>query len=225
MVCEALKPYSKRDLKCVMRTLSTLRPALCGSKRTVLWKWPRVSCSHVSHVDCVTCCGPWHGYPYSLLKETTACSSVAHNCRHGEHIPTSLCSKLRHDYVRVHFVSNVDGTHVSEVLREVSAGMYDTSVPTAICEFASCLGVLTPKTCRNDRNFALNLDKNTQRDPHRVSAPYPLLAPPISFLDSMQCCAETTLFLVASKTFTTQETMTNAHSARKWFLDAAKDVC
>lgn len=29
---------------------------------------------------------------------------------------------------------------------------------------------------------------------------------------------ETTLFLVASKTFTTQETMTNAHSAREWFL-------
>ncbi len=34
---------------------------------------------------------------------------------------------------------------------------------------------------------------------------------------------ETTLFLVASKTFTTQETMTNAHTARAWFLDAAQD--
>lgn len=34
---------------------------------------------------------------------------------------------------------------------------------------------------------------------------------------------ETTLFLVASKTFTTQETMTNAHSARDWFLAAAGD--
>jgi len=31
---------------------------------------------------------------------------------------------------------------------------------------------------------------------------------------------ETTLFLVASKTFTTQETMTNAHSARAWFLQS-----
>lgn len=30
--------------------------------------------------------------------------------------------------------------------------------------------------------------------------------------------AETTLFLIASKTFTTQETMANAHSARDWFL-------
>ncbi len=33
----------------------------------------------------------------------------------------------------------------------------------------------------------------------------------------------TTLFVIASKTFTTQETMTNAFSARKWFLEAAKD--
>ena len=30
---------------------------------------------------------------------------------------------------------------------------------------------------------------------------------------------ETTLFMIASKTFTTQETMTNAHTARAWFLD------
>ena len=34
---------------------------------------------------------------------------------------------------------------------------------------------------------------------------------------------EETLFIVASKTFTTQETMTNAHSARKWLIDALKD--
>ena len=31
--------------------------------------------------------------------------------------------------------------------------------------------------------------------------------------------AETTLFIIASKTFTTQETMANAHSAKKWFLE------
>lgn len=34
--------------------------------------------------------------------------------------------------------------------------------------------------------------------------------------------AEQTLFLIASKTFTTQETMTNAHTARNWFLKKAK---
>ncbi|MGN7722230.1 glucose-6-phosphate isomerase [Chitinophaga sp. 22620] len=39
--------------------------------------------------------------------------------------------------------------------------------------------------------------------------------------------ADETLFLIASKTFTTQETMTNAHSARSWFLEnggAEKDI-
>jgi glucose-6-phosphate isomerase len=34
---------------------------------------------------------------------------------------------------------------------------------------------------------------------------------------------ETTLFIVASKTFTTQETMTNAESAKEWFLKTAKE--
>uniref|UniRef100_A0A8C1GMK2 Glucose-6-phosphate isomerase n=2 Tax=Cyprinus carpio TaxID=7962 RepID=A0A8C1GMK2_CYPCA len=35
--------------------------------------------------------------------------------------------------------------------------------------------------------------------------------------------AETTLFIIASKTFTTQETITNAESAKEWFLQTAKD--
>jgi len=37
------------------------------------------------------------------------------------------------------------------------------------------------------------------------------------------CDPETTLFIIASKTFTTQETITNAKSARAWFLATAKD--
>ncbi|KAI2648095.1 Glucose-6-phosphate isomerase [Labeo rohita] len=39
-----------------------------------------------------------------------------------------------------------------------------------------------------------------------------------------QLNAETTLFIIASKTFTTQETITNAETAKEWFLQAAKDV-
>ncbi|PIL27376.1 hypothetical protein GSI_10523 [Ganoderma sinense ZZ0214-1] len=39
----------------------------------------------------------------------------------------------------------------------------------------------------------------------------------------LECDPETTLFIIASKTFTTQETITNAESARDWFLKAAKD--
>jgi glucose-6-phosphate isomerase len=38
-----------------------------------------------------------------------------------------------------------------------------------------------------------------------------------------KCDPETTIFLIASKTFTTQETMTNAHTARDWFLKSAQD--
>ena len=34
---------------------------------------------------------------------------------------------------------------------------------------------------------------------------------------------ETTLFIIASKTFTTKETISNAHTARNWFLEQAKD--
>ncbi|KAK3526802.1 hypothetical protein QTP70_033555 [Hemibagrus guttatus] len=39
-----------------------------------------------------------------------------------------------------------------------------------------------------------------------------------------QLNAETTLFIIASKTFTTQETITNAESAKEWFLQTAKDA-
>uniref|UniRef100_A0A668AC28 Glucose-6-phosphate isomerase n=1 Tax=Myripristis murdjan TaxID=586833 RepID=A0A668AC28_9TELE len=38
-----------------------------------------------------------------------------------------------------------------------------------------------------------------------------------------QLNAETTLFIIASKTFTTQETITNAESAKDWFLQTAQD--
>lgn len=38
-----------------------------------------------------------------------------------------------------------------------------------------------------------------------------------------QCKPETTLFIVASKTFTTQETLANAHAAKRWLLEALGD--
>jgi glucose-6-phosphate isomerase len=38
-----------------------------------------------------------------------------------------------------------------------------------------------------------------------------------------QCDPETTLFIIASKTFTTQETMTNAHTARAWLVAALQE--
>lgn len=66
--------------------------------------------------------------------------------------PVMVCSALKHYKTRldVHFVSNVDGNHLAEVVKNLNP--------------------------------------------------------------------ETTLFIIASKTFTTQETMTNAESAKDWFL-------
>ena len=39
-----------------------------------------------------------------------------------------------------------------------------------------------------------------------------------------KCNPETTLFVIASKTFTTQETITNATTAKMWLLETSKDV-
>ncbi len=70
--------------------------------------------------------------------------------------PVMVCSALKHFKTRLnaHFVSNVDGNHIAEVVKDLNP--------------------------------------------------------------------ETTLFIIASKTFTTQETMTNANSAKDWFLKAGK---
>ncbi len=43
----------------------------------------------------------------------------------------------------------------------------------------------------------------------------------VETLRKLNC--ETTLFMISSKTFTTQETMTNAHTARDWFLAGAEN--
>ncbi len=72
--------------------------------------------------------------------------------------PVMVCEALKHykiPHLNVHFVSNVDGTHITETLNRLNP--------------------------------------------------------------------ETTLFLIASKTFTTQETMANAHTAREWFLSGNAD--
>ncbi len=47
---------------------------------------------------------------------------------------------------------------------------------------------------------------------------------PADISEALQCAdPETTLFIIASKTFTTQETMANAHAARAWFLKSASN--
>ncbi|MGB3588044.1 MAG: glucose-6-phosphate isomerase [Tunicatimonas sp.] len=73
----------------------------------------------------------------------------------GPVMVTEALKPYQKEHIHVHYVSNVDGTHISETLKPLNP--------------------------------------------------------------------ETTLFVIASKTFTTQETMTNANTAKDWFLKQAND--
>ncbi|ELH2312244.1 glucose-6-phosphate isomerase [Escherichia coli] len=96
--------------------------------------------------------GEWKGYTGKAITDVVNIGIGGSDL--GPYMVTEAL-RLYKNHLNMHFVSNVDGTHIAEVLKKVNP--------------------------------------------------------------------ETTLFLVASKTFTTQETMTNAHSARDWFLKAAGD--
>ena len=87
----------------------------------------------------------------------------------------------------VHFVSNIDGTHM--------AGNFDIAIYVVNCSRfyrASCIRIYSQFYC-----YTVTLKK---------------------------CNPETTLFVIASKTFTTQETITNATTAKMWLLETSKDV-
>jgi len=71
--------------------------------------------------------------------------------------------------------------------------------PCMVCE------ALTQYTIGPKSHFVSNVDESHLTDILKVVNP------------------ATTLFIIASKTFTTQETIANAKSARKWFLDQVKD--
>ncbi|MDW0618542.1 glucose-6-phosphate isomerase [Mannheimia haemolytica] len=96
--------------------------------------------------------GEWKGYTGKTITDVINIGIGGSDL--GPYMVTEALRPYK-NHLNMHFVSNVDGTHIAEVLRKVNP--------------------------------------------------------------------ETTLVLVASKTFTTQETMTNALSARKWLLDSAKD--
>ena len=88
----------------------------------------------------------------------------------------------------VHFVSNIDGTHMAGIILIL---LQDHEYVTLMSQRI--------KLMKNNRN-------------HFVS------------VTLKRCNPETTLFVIASKTFTTQETITNATTAKMWFLESAKDV-
>ncbi|MCG6382073.1 glucose-6-phosphate isomerase [Vibrio fluvialis] len=96
--------------------------------------------------------GEWKGFTGKAITDVVNIGIGGSDL--GPYMVTEALTAYK-NHLTMHFVSNVDGTHIAETLKKVNP--------------------------------------------------------------------ETTLFLVASKTFTTQETMTNAHSARDWFLATAGD--
>ena len=98
--------------------------------------------------------GAWRGYTGKVITDVVNIGIGGSDL--GPVMATEALKPYSKRDLKVHFVSNVDGTHIAEITRQLNP--------------------------------------------------------------------ETALFIVASKTFTTQETLTNAHSARNWFLKTAKDA-
>lgn len=97
--------------------------------------------------------GTWKGYTGKSITDVVNIGIGGSDL--GPYMVTEALKPYGKKDLNVHFVSNVDGTHIAETLKKINP--------------------------------------------------------------------ETALFIIASKTFTTQETITNAETAKKWFLDSAKD--
>jgi glucose-6-phosphate isomerase len=97
--------------------------------------------------------GAWKGYTGKAITDIVNIGIGGSDL--GPYMVTEALKPYAKADLSIHFVSNVDGTHIAEALKKVNP--------------------------------------------------------------------ETTLFIVASKTFTTQETISNAETAKAWFLEKAKD--
>jgi len=97
--------------------------------------------------------GAWKGYTGEAITDVVNIGIGGSDL--GPVMVTEALKPYSHERLNVHFVSNVDGTHIAETVKRLNPA--------------------------------------------------------------------TTLFIISSKTFTTQETITNAESAKRWFLERAKD--
>lgn len=97
--------------------------------------------------------GSWKGYTNKSITDIVNIGIGGSDL--GPYMVTEALKPYGKEGLNVHFVSNVDGSHIAECLKKVNP--------------------------------------------------------------------ETTLFIIASKTFTTQETLSNAETAKSWFLEKAKD--
>nr|ACV97159.1 glucose-6-phosphate isomerase [Spodoptera exigua] len=126
------------------------RPILVGGKDVT----PDVNAvlAHMKEFSGQVISGQWKGYTGKQITDVVNIGIGGSDL--GPLIVTEALKPYA-NHLKVHFVSNIDGTHLAEALKRLNP--------------------------------------------------------------------ETALFIIASKTFTTQETITNATSAKTWFLEAAKD--
>lgn len=107
---------------------------------------------HMKVFTCSVLTGKWKGYTGKAITDVVNIGIGGSDL--GPLMVTEALKPFNQG-LKLHFVSNIDGTHLAEVLKKIDS--------------------------------------------------------------------ETVLFIIASKTFTTQETCTNAKSAKDWFLETAKD--
>ncbi|QNS01738.1 MAG: glucose-6-phosphate isomerase [Buchnera aphidicola (Pentalonia nigronervosa)] len=98
--------------------------------------------------------GKWKGYTGKTISDVVNIGIGGSDL--GPYMVTEALRPYK-NHLNIHYISNIDGTHVTEVLKKINP--------------------------------------------------------------------ETTLFLIASKTFTTDETITNANSVKEWFLNNTKKIC
>ncbi|HIW95001.1 MAG TPA: glucose-6-phosphate isomerase [Candidatus Corynebacterium gallistercoris] len=150
----------------------------------------------------------------------------------GEHINTTEDRAVLHTALRIPVERefSVDGQDVAADVHEVLGRMRDFA---KALRSGSWQGI-TGHTIKNVVNIgiggsdlgpamasqALRPYLTAGITPHFISNIDP--ADVAGTLDGLD--AESTLFVVASKTFTTSETLTNAHAARKWLLQALADA-
>ena len=121
----------------------------------------------------------------------------------GENVMPKVNSVLRHMGRFAHAVRNGDwtgytGRAITDIVN-IGIGGSDQG-PLMMCTALQTYG-----HPRLNMHFVSNVDGTQLRDVLEQVRP------------------ETTLFIIASKTFTTQETLTNAHTARDWFLRAGRE--
>ena len=121
----------------------------------------------------------------------------------GENVMPKVNSVLRHMGQFSHAVRNGDWTGYTgqAIIDIVNIGIGGSDQGPLMM----CTALQTYGHPRLNMHFVSNVDGMQLRDVLEQVRP------------------ETTLFIIASKTFTTQETLTNAHTARDWFLRAGRE--